>query len=36
MNNGERPKQTYNDNAFSYRYLYITITNEAPMITNEN
>ena len=28
--------EKYNDNAVSYRYFYITITNEACMITNEN
>ena len=26
----------YNDNAVSYRYFYITITNESSLITNEN
>ena len=28
--------EKYNDNAVSYRYFYITITNEACMITNDN
>ena len=28
--------EKYNDNAVSYRYFYITITNESSLITNEN
>ena len=28
--------EKYNDNAVSYRYFYVTITNESSLINNEN